>query len=158
MHTHQEKNIPHIVIMACIYIMPFIPKYFSNCSIANLIRSPICRVYLHYSALLASITFWTWSFKMCHRVFMLRFFVSGDHFFYAQWSCECTPLFNFYCDLQNPQQKLKTTQYGTRHQKNIWFYSQLKLLAKSPMISLAPITAWTLEVLRDWPIFITNFH
>lgn len=80
MHTHQEKNIPHIVIMACIYIMPFIPKYFSNCSIANLIRSPICRVYLHYSALLASITFWTWSFKMCHRVFMLRFFVSGDHF------------------------------------------------------------------------------
>lgn len=76
---HLRRKIYPIVIMACIYIMPFIPKHFSNYSIVNLIKSFICRVYLHNIFNIVCET----PLKRCHHVFMLRDFIRGDHFFPA---------------------------------------------------------------------------
>lgn len=64
--------------------------------------------------------------KRCNRVFMIKFFISSDHYFSSSFllgtvSSKGRALFNFYSGLQNLQWKAETTQYDTRHQKNIWF-------------------------------------
>lgn len=137
--------------MACIYIMPFIPKHFSNCSIANLIRSSICRVYLHYSALLASITFSTWSMTTLKKgvtVYLGSGFLSGDLLLpcllICTVSCKCTPLFNFTVVCKIHKKTKHHTIWHETSENQFDFSLSMKSLAKSPMISLMLITVWAL--------------
>lgn len=139
--------------MACIYIMPFIPKHFSNCSTANLIRSSICRVYLHYSALLASITFSTWSMKTSKKgvtVYLCSGFLSGDllssflsSFMHSKLQVHTLVQFLMW----SAKSTIKNGDHTIWHEtsKNQFDFSlSMKSLAKSPMISLMLTTAGTL--------------
>lgn len=93
---------------------------------------------------------------------MLRCFISADHssltFFYARQvvNAHLCSIFTVVCKFHNKNWRPRNMAWDTK--KTQLFLLSMKSLAKSPVISLAPVTAWTSEVLRNWPIFTINFH